>query len=101
MADTMFALLAAIYSSVLTNKVKTYTMTVVIPSLIAAGLPLTSVNPFLAALATGNLAAVQKVPGVNASIIEVGITNLTDAYAEGFKIGQPMPQSCLSTASFY
>lgn len=64
-----------------------YTMNVLVPALVTAGLPLDSVKPFLAALSTGDLAAVQKVPGVNAKIIELGITDLTAAYAEGFKIG--------------
>lgn len=66
---------------------KNYTTNVLVPALVTAGLPIDSVKPFLAALSTGDLAAVEKVPGVNANIIQIGITDLTDAYAEGFKIG--------------
>jgi len=67
--------------------VKNYTTNVLVPALVTAGLPIDSVKPFLAALSTGDFAAVEKVPGVNANIIQIGITDLTDAYAEGFKIG--------------
>ena len=62
------------------------------PSLVVAGLPIDSVKPFLAALSTGNLAAVEKVPGFNARIVQTGITELTEAYDQGFKIGESIPQ---------
>jgi Holliday junction resolvasome RuvABC DNA-binding subunit len=71
-----------------------------VPSLVVAGLPIDSVKPFLAALSTGNLAAVEKVPGVNAKIIQTGITELTEAYAEGFKLGTLITQPCLLSASY-
>lgn len=80
-------ILAAIYASVFLNKSAEFTKADVVPALARAGLPLTSIQPFLLALGSGNLAAVQKVPGVTPSIIQVGIAQLTNAYARTFKIG--------------
>jgi hypothetical protein len=72
----------------LRNKVQSYTINVVAPSLVQAGLPPTSLEPFLGALAQGNVAVLQTVPGVSPTIIGVGIQTLTDAYAQAFKIGR-------------
>ncbi|EME43735.1 hypothetical protein DOTSEDRAFT_171572 [Dothistroma septosporum NZE10] len=80
-------LATAIFSSVLTNKVSSYTTDVVAPALVKAGLPLTSVAPFLTALAAGNLPALEKVQGVTPANVAVGAADFRDAYAYAFKIG--------------
>ena len=57
-----------------------------VPALIKAGLPLTSVELFLTALSSGNAATIAKVPGVNEKIIGVGATYIKLAYQKAFKI---------------
>jgi hypothetical protein len=79
---------AAIYSSVMTNKLSQYTMSDVVPAVIQAGLPPGSVEPFLTALNEANLPAAKQVPGVTASVIQAGISTLTEAWAKTFKIGR-------------
>ena len=78
---------AAIYASVFLNKSTDYTTSDVVPALAQAGLPLTSIQAFLTALNTGNLALVEQVPGVTPSIIQAGVASLTEAYAKTFRIG--------------
>lgn len=76
------------------NKLASNIKNNVAPALVKAGLPLTSVEPFLTAVQAQNQAAVAKVPGVSPTIIEVGIATLTQAYANAFKI------TWLATISF-
>lgn len=66
----------------LTNLIKTD----VGPALVQAGLPPASIEPFVLAAETGSVAALQKVPGVTPTIIQVGISTLTSAYAGAFRI---------------
>lgn len=56
------------------------------PALVQAGLPPSSIGPFVLAAETGSVAALQKVPGVTSNIIQVGIGSLTTAYAGAFRI---------------
>lgn len=81
-------LATGIFSTVYINKLTHFTTVDVVPALIAAGLPVTSVEPFLTALNAADLTAAEKVPGVTEKIIEVGIVTLTQSYAKTFKIGK-------------
>ncbi|CAK1365717.1 unnamed protein product [Cercospora beticola] len=79
-------LATAIYSSVLMNKLTEYTASDVVPAVVAAGLPVTSLEAFLTALSTGNTAALQEIPGVTPAAIGAGAAALREAYAKAFKI---------------
>lgn len=84
----------AIYTTIFQNKSKQYITNDAVPALIQAGLPASSVEAFLTAASTGMASALEKVPGVNAKIIQAGVVALTDAYAHAFKI------TWLATISF-
>lgn len=58
----------------------------VVPALVEAGLPLTSVEQYLAAVQTQSVAAIERVPGIKPAIIQAGTLALTQAYAQAFKI---------------
>lgn len=82
----LIATSAAISVSVLTNKVTYYTSTIVVPAVLAAGLPLTSLEAFLTALGTGDQKALLAVPGVTPAIIGTGALTFQEAYAKAFKV---------------
>lgn len=56
-----------------------------VPELVEAGLPTSSVAALLAALASGSASAIEAVPGVTAQIVEVGAGAYKAAYADAFK----------------
>lgn len=72
--------------TVLTNEVKDNTNKHVVPALLKAGLPATSLKPLLTALGAGNAKAAEAVPGVTKQILGVAVTTLKAAYAEAFKV---------------
>ena len=51
-----------------------------------AGLPASSVEGLLTALASGSTSAISAVPGVSAHILAVAGTTLKEAYSQSFKI---------------
>jgi hypothetical protein len=51
-----------------------------------AGLPAASVGSFVAALASGDQAALQQVKGVTPGIISAGLAALKSAYADSFRV---------------
>lgn len=57
-----------------------------VPSLVKAGLPVTSVASLLAALGAGETAAITEIPGVTPSILQVAAATLHEAYAHSFKV---------------
>jgi len=61
----------AIFSTVLTTKLKRYITATLVPALIEAGLPLTSVQPLLADFATGDAAAIAEIPGLTPTVPDV------------------------------
>ncbi|KAK4499760.1 hypothetical protein PRZ48_007946 [Zasmidium cellare] len=87
-------LATAIYSTIFMNRLADNIKDNVAPALVQAGLPVTSVEPFLTAVQSMSQAAIEKVPGVSPSIVQVGIATLTQAYAQAFKI------TWLATISF-
>ena len=56
------------------------------PALINAGLPPSSVESFLTALASGSTSAISAVPGVTKKVLAVAGLTLKEAYSESFKI---------------
>ncbi|KAI1615921.1 siderophore iron transporter [Exophiala viscosa] len=75
-----------IFSAILTNKVTGYTDTIVVPDLLKAGLPASSVVLFLTALEAGDSSTLASVPGVNKTIISVGAAALKLSYSKAFII---------------
>lgn len=78
-------LIAAIYVSVLQNKVTANIKSILAPALLKAGLPATSLMPFIGYLAEGDKAYLVKVPGVTPEILEVALVNFREVYAKAFQ----------------
>lgn len=72
--------------AILQNKVTENTAHDVVPALLKAGLPATSVESLLTALSSGSTAAINAVPGVTSQILAVAGTTLKAAYSDSFKI---------------
>ncbi len=72
--------------AILTNEVKDNTVKDVVPALVKAGLPASSVEGLLTALNSGSTAAIDAVPGVTKKILAVAGVTLKEAYSESFKI---------------
>ena len=68
------------------NKVSENITNNVVPALVHAGLPTTSVEPYLTAVQAGDVQALKTVPGVTKKIIEIGTVAITGAYANAFRI---------------
>ncbi|KAI1615939.1 fungal trichothecene efflux pump [Exophiala viscosa] len=78
-------LATTIYLTILSNTMTKNTTTIVIPALVKAGLPKTSLAAFLVALNSGVASAIEAVPGVNAKIILAGSEALVAAYTDAFQ----------------
>lgn len=76
----------AIYSAALNTRLGEYIPTYIANAVSAAGLPPTSVGPFIQALVARDSAALQAVSGVNPSIINAGASALKQSYADGIRI---------------
>ncbi|KAH0831572.1 hypothetical protein AYO21_01776 [Fonsecaea monophora] len=74
----------AIFTSILNNKLSGHISGDVVPTIVQAGLPVSSVESFVGALTAGNAAAMSKIPGVTPSIIATAATALKDAYSKSF-----------------
>jgi hypothetical protein len=68
------------------NKVTENITNNVVPAIVQAGLPKTSVEPYLAAVQAGDVQALETVPGITKRIVEVGTVTITGAYANAFRI---------------
>lgn len=76
----------AILTTVLQNKAKSGIAHNVAPALLAAKLPLASLEPLLTDLAAGDVAAAAKLPGVTKQILELAGAKLTVAYRHAFEL---------------
>ena len=82
-AATVFtAIFAAALSSRLDNNIASYTA----KAALGAGLPPSSLKAFIGALASGNTAALSKVPGVTPAIIALGVAALKQAFADALRV---------------
>lgn len=79
-------LATAILTTVLEDKVKHETTEIVVPALVKAKLPVTSIEPFLTALTAGDVTAAQKIPGVTLNVLEVASVTLKEAYSKTFQV---------------
>lgn len=87
------AVAISVYTTILTNCVSTRSAELIPAAATAAGLPLSSVADFAAALSQG-AEALAKVPGVTNAIIAAGGAALQQSYVYGLKI------TALSSLSF-
>ncbi|KAH0845932.1 siderophore iron transporter [Fonsecaea pedrosoi] len=78
-------LATTIYLVILTNRMNTNTKNMIIPTLVEAGLPDSSITAFLTALNSGVASALQAVPGVTEKIILAGETAYLAAYTDAFQ----------------
>lgn len=78
-------LATAILTTVLQGRVKSETVHHVVPALITAGLPATSLEKFLTDLGAGDVAAAEKLPGVTVKVLEVAAVALRSAYQKSFE----------------
>ncbi|CAD6587966.1 MAG: hypothetical protein CYPHOPRED_004210, partial [Cyphobasidiales sp. Tagirdzhanova-0007] len=74
----------AIFGSILRSRIANFVPARVPPALLAAGLPPTSIGPFLGALGAGHIAALSRVPGATPHIIETGVAAFKSALAKSF-----------------
>jgi hypothetical protein len=58
----------------------------VAPALVKAGLPPTSVEPLLEALAASDAAAAAKVPGITKPLLGLAVVDLQAAYSNAFSL---------------
>lgn len=58
----------------------------VVPSIVQAGLPASSVPQFLAAFTAGQVDQLPKIPGVTPEIIGVAAATVKESYVKSFKI---------------
>jgi hypothetical protein len=68
------------------NKIEEFTKSDVVPAVVEAGLPITSLPAFLTALSAGNVKALQAVPGVSPAAIQAGAVAFKGAWAKTFRI---------------
>ena len=76
----------AIYSAALNSRLSSYIPDYVARAALQAGLPKTSVGPFIGALTGGNQTALQGLPGSSPAVIAAGSAALKQAYADGLRV---------------
>ncbi|KAK7402452.1 hypothetical protein QQX98_011779 [Neonectria punicea] len=79
------AILVAVYTTTLTNRLGTTIPKRVPPAVIEAGLPPSSVEAFMAAVAAGTTDAFQSVPGITDQIIATGVRAYKFANYDAFR----------------
>lgn len=76
---------ATIYVVVLTNRANKTIPDVVVPAVVKAGLPATSIASYFAAVTSGSAEALAKVTGVTPAIIAAGSRALQVAYCDAYR----------------
>lgn len=82
-AATVFT---AIYSAALNTRLETNLPAGIGPAALKAGLPASSLPLFIGALATGDTAALAKIPGLTPAIIAVGLAAFKQAFADSIRV---------------
>lgn len=77
---------AAIYVSILNNKITSNIPSLVPPAAVQAGLPQTSLPSLFEAIGSGNPAAMATVPGITPSIMAAVGQALTTAYVKSYRV---------------
>lgn len=76
----------AIYSAAVETKLSSNIPGYITAAATQAGLPQTSLGPFIEALSGNNSTALADIPGVTPAIIDTGSTALKQAYADGVRV---------------
>ena len=76
----------AIYGAALTTRLAKDIPSYVAKAALGAGLPKTSLEAFVGALAGNDAAALPKIPGVTPAIIGAGVGGLKQAFADGIRV---------------
>jgi hypothetical protein len=82
-AATVFT---AIYSAALNTRLTTNLPNDIAAAALKAGLPASSLEAFVAALAGSDTAALPQIPGVTPAIIAAGVGGLKQAYADSIRV---------------
>lgn len=77
---------AAIYVTILDNKLNQYTPKDVSAAVLQSGLPESSLPAFLTAFTASNSTTLADIPGSNSTILAAAATGLQNAYSDSFKI---------------
>lgn len=77
--------IAAIFASILQNKINNGIELTLIPALVQAGLPIASVEAFVTTLVSGQATKLSQVNGTSPDIINVGLGTLHRVFADSFK----------------
>ena len=73
-------------SSVLSNKLASHVAHDVVPAIVEAGLPDSSVQQFVTAFNSGSASAFLQVPGITNNIIAIGTAAMKQAYSKSFSV---------------
>ena len=76
----------AIYAATFGNRFEVKLPAYVAEAVLKAGLPVTSVKPFVQALAAGNMQALSTIPGIKPEIIGAGVGALKHAFADSIRV---------------
>ena len=76
----------AIFAAALNTRLDKYIPTYIAKAVVGAGLPKSSVGPFIGALTASNATAITSVPGVTPIIIDSGVAALKQAFADGLRV---------------
>lgn len=83
--SAMGAICAAIYSTVLINRLTAEIPAEVIPAITKAGLPASSIPDFLKALTTGNITSLGSIQGATTDVVQSGVIALQVASTNSYK----------------
>lgn len=75
----------AIYAATLSTRLAKYLPSYIASAALQAGLPPASLSAFIGALASNDVAALPKIPGVTPLIIGAGVAALKQAFADGLR----------------
>jgi hypothetical protein len=78
------SIFTAAFVAVYTNKVPGELQTILVPRVLAAGLPQSSLADLLTAVATGSTAAIAAVPGMTSKLVTVAVEAVADSYAAAY-----------------
>lgn len=83
--STISTVASTIYEVILTSRVKSRLGSQIPPALTSAGLPATSVEDYMAAIAAGSESALSAVSGITSSIKKAGTLAYRNAYMDAYR----------------
>lgn len=79
-------LATSVFATILKTRLSHNIEHTVVPALVGAGLPVTSVKPFLLALESGETSMVAKVPGVTTKVLAAATETMKWSYSNAFSL---------------